>query len=161
GPVTTLITPPNLAFLNSLTTLSATITDVAPGLVSNAAGDVFFTVKQTGSNAFWDYQLSTFTVASANTNLNATKQSGSFNSGLWTYTTSYFQNGAAWVSGQQYTVTLVAKDKAGNNNAVTTQNFTYDISQPTATILNPQAGLNGLSGLTTLSGTAEDENAMA
>ena len=57
GPVATPITPTTLAYINSLTTLSANITDIAPGLVSAIAGDVYFTVKEVDSNLFWNWRM--------------------------------------------------------------------------------------------------------
>ena len=156
APVAALTNPPSQNYLNALTSLSATITDVSPGQVSPTAGDVYYTVNKLGSSLYWNWQASTFTTAGPNTVLTATLASGDYTNGLWSYTTTYFQTGAAWVSGQNYEVQLFAKDKAGNPVTSTLQDFTFDTTAPTATLTVPSVTLANF--LPAVSGTALDNN---
>ncbi len=150
APVVTPITPPNKLYLNTLPTLSANVTDIAPGAADPTQS--YFTVQQFGANAYWNWSASTFTAPGANTNLTAALVGN-----LMTYTTDYFQRQStgAWVSGQKYTVAFFTKDKAGTSNISQTQTFTYEITTPTATLVLP-SGAAQINNLSTISGTALD-----
>src|SRR5204863_363429 len=105
------------------TTVQAQIIDCGPDLQCNSGND----------DLDWNGTL----FISPNTVLSATLASGDYTNGLWSYTTTYFQTGAAWVSGQNYEVQLFAKDKSNLPNASTLQDFTFDTAAPTATIVIP------------------------
>ena len=151
-------TPDTRLFLNSLPTLSATATDIAPGIVQS----VVFHVLEAGTTQYWNWQSSTFTAASSP----ATDLTATFSSPNWTYTTSYFQvntGTGAWENDHSYVVQEVMTDTAGNgsNTPLTHAAFTFDIIAPTSTIVVPANGLTYVTNLPSISGTANDNHANA
>ena len=159
-PSRTIVSPPAQLYISTLSALTANITDIAAGQVSNVSGKVYFYVakQQFGTSNFWDWTMSTFTASGTNIQLVAPPPpTGTYNSGTWSYSTTTFQTaGATWLNGGQYEIQVFAQDLAGNQNAPTTWDFTYETTAPTATIVVPQYGLTAVNSLTISSGTALD-----
>src|SRR5262249_29695844 len=106
---------------------------------------------------FWNWQASTFTAISGA----ATDLTPTLNTGVYSYTTSYFQintGTGAWENGRSYVVHELATDKAGNTNDIAHAAFTFDIKAPTATIQIPLSGLPGIKNLPSISGIATDDH---
>src|SRR5262249_45192107 len=154
NPSGTITNPDSRAYRNSLPTLTATASDTAPGTVQSV---VFRVARGEDATKLWNWQTSTFTVASgAATDLTAT-----LNAGVWSYTTDYFQintGTGAWQRGRSYVVHEIVTDKAGNFSDTAHPGFTFDIGVPTATIAVPVlASTSGLTALPSISGTIQDD----
>src|SRR5262249_14641432 len=123
----------------------------SPGQVTTV---IYRAIRDDGK--YWNWQSSTFTAVNAPaTDLTATLGAN------WTYTTTYFQNNAAWENGRSYTIHEDMTDKAGNITDLAHAAFTFDTVVPTATITLPivAASTTGVTSLPTISGTANDDNA--
>ena len=71
APAITVITPNGNAYLNTLPTLSGTVTDTAPGTIASV---VLHVVRDDGN--YWNWQQSTFTALSGASDLTASLGSG-------------------------------------------------------------------------------------
>ncbi|MEW5906446.1 MAG: hypothetical protein AB1734_06660, partial [Elusimicrobiota bacterium] len=148
APVTG-ITAPSAAYVRQLSTLTATVSDLAPGIVQS----VRFRVKRQEAAEYWNWRASTFTALSGgDTDLTAV-----ISAGIASYTTDFFRTGQAWERDRSYIAQFSAFDQAGNEGAATEQTFTIDRSSPVARIVVPyDADNSGMRQITALSGTAAD-----
>src|SRR5205823_1473344 len=76
-------------------------------------------------------------------------------SDVYSVTHTSFTNNSAFESGKTYTVSIVAKDRAGNS-ATITKNFTWDTTPPEAGIVQPAVAKSTFNALTAITGTATD-----
>ncbi|HAT72440.1 MAG TPA: hypothetical protein DCS63_06465, partial [Elusimicrobia bacterium] len=66
---------------------------------------------------------------------------------------TWLSTGVAWLNGEQFTLIVKSKDKAGNYSAVySTYVFKYDISAPNTTVLVPTEGLTYSQPFSTVNG---------
>ena len=153
APSGVLVNPDPRRYLNALPTLSATASDVAPGTVQ---GVIFHVARAEDSTKLWNWQASTFTVAT----VGATDLVPTFNAGVWSYTTDYFQintGTGTWEQGKGYVVHEVVTDKAGNFSDTAHPGFTFDITAPTATVAIPVlASTPAITSLPSISGATLD-----
>jgi len=150
------ITQPDKAYVINVPTLTASITDIAPGTVVSA----YFRVKKQGLSEYWNWQASTFTALSGSyTDLTANLVwDDILKTGVASYTTDYFQTGLAFEKDKTYTVQVYSNDKAGNLGIASEFNFTIDRSSPSAIIQIPlDANKSGMRYLPLISGTATDD----
>ncbi|MBI4656406.1 MAG: hypothetical protein HY746_06650, partial [Elusimicrobia bacterium] len=143
------ITQPDKSYLVALATVTANVSDTAPGAVQSG----YFRVKRQESSQYWNWKTSTFTALSgSDTDLTAT-----INLGIAQYSTDYFKTGQAWETNRSYAAQFYLQDKAGNTGSASERTFTIDKASPTAVILVPSdANKSGIRYIPSISGTASD-----
>ncbi|MDT8286528.1 MAG: hypothetical protein RQ748_05405, partial [Elusimicrobiales bacterium] len=153
GPPSAAINSPTAAYAKEVTLLTGTVSDEAPGELQN----IYFRVRRQESAVYWNWKASTFTAASADTELPAY-----LDGGLYKYTTDYFQTGQAFETNRGYIAQLFARDKALNLTQATDRPFTIDKSSPSARVLRPyDANNGGVRQVSAISGTASDNQSNA
>ncbi|MDI6788587.1 MAG: hypothetical protein QME51_09475, partial [Planctomycetota bacterium] len=153
-PLSGIVLPSHNLYYRGLITLSGTASDQSPGAgLTGETEEVKIAAHRLADNHYWNVLQSSWQAGGA-TPVEANYSTTSFSAGVWQMAIP----SPIWDDGKKYRIWSRAKDKAANlqDSAVLGQNdFFFDISIPTATILEP-VNEEFRSQLLTISGTAID-----